>query len=71
MHPSRPERLGATRLRLKACAQFLYPTGRAIPPVAYRRLISNPGALAAGEKPNAIRKVPSIKHACGAAAFAA
>ena len=44
---------------------------RPIPPVAHGGLIGNPGTLAAVEKADAVIKVPSVKHACRAATFAA
>jgi hypothetical protein len=71
VHTARPERLGATRSPFKQCAQFLYPTCRAIPTVAHRRLISNPGAMAAGEKPDAVMVIlkSSIKSTRRAATF--
>jgi hypothetical protein len=71
VHPARPDRLGATRLPSKPCAQFLYPTSRAIPTGTHGGLIGYASALAAEEKPDAVRKVSSVKNARGTAALRA
>ena len=78
VHPSRLDRHG-TNAPLEPCSQFLYPTSKAIPTMAHGGLIGYASALAAEEKPDAVRKVPSVennrpradagvaaRHCCGA-----
>jgi hypothetical protein len=65
VHPSRLDQHRTVGATSKPCAQFFYLTSRAIPPVPHGGLISNPRALAAIEKPDALRKVPSVKNARG------
>jgi hypothetical protein len=61
VHASRLDRYGTVRAPLEPCAQFLYPTSRAIPRVTHGGLIGYASALAAEEKPDVMIRW-SIEH---------
>jgi hypothetical protein len=71
VHSSRLDGHCATCLPLEPSAQLLHLPSRAIPTVAHGGLVGYASALAAEEKPDAVRKVSSVKHTRRAATFAA
>jgi len=70
-HASRLDRHGTVSAPLEPGAQFFDATRRAIPTMTHGGLIGYAGAFAAHEKPDAVRKVPSIKNTGRAITFAA
>ena len=71
VHTSRLDRHGIVSAPFEPGAQFLYPTSRAIPPMAHVGLIGNPSAFATSEKPDPVMVIPSIENTRRAATFAA